>query len=257
MTDNPSPRLHGRTAIVTGAARGIGAATAVRLSREGANVVVSDLDARHCADVVATIRGNGGRAMALSCDVRDRDEVEAAVSQTVGDFGSLDVLVCNAGVIRDNLVFKMADEDWMTVIDTHLKGAFLCVRAAQQHMVKNRYGKIVLLSSTSALGNRGQVNYAAAKAGIQGMASTLAIELGPFNINVNAVAPGFVETEMTRATADRAGMSFEEFKEAAVGRIPLGRGGTPTDIANVIAFFASDDSSYVSGQTLYVNGGRR
>ena len=249
--------LEGRAALVTGAARGIGAATARRLAADGAKVAVSDLHEDDCAETVQAIAGDGGTAVAIGCDVRDREQVDAAVARTVEELGSLDILVNNAGVIRDNLLFKMTDEDWDTVIDTHLKGSFLCTRAAQRHMVERRYGKIVFLSSASALGNRGQTNYSTAKAGVQGMARTLAIELGRFNINVNAVAPGYVETAMTRATAERMGVAFEDFAKAAVERIPLGRGGTPEDIAGVIAFLVSEDASYVSGQVLYVNGGRR
>ena len=250
-------RLEGRAALVTGAARGIGAATAVKLAADGAKVAVCDLREDDCAETVGAIAREGGTAIAIGCDVRSREQVEAAVERTVSELGAIDILVNNAGVIRDNLIFKMTDEDWETVIDTHLKGSFLCTRAAQRHMVERRYGKVVLLSSSSALGNRGQTNYSSAKAGLQGMARTLAIELGRFNINVNAVAPGFVSTAMTRETAERVGVEFEDFEKAAIERIPLGRAGTPDDVANVIAFLVSDESSYVSGQVLYVNGGRR
>jgi 3-oxoacyl-[acyl-carrier protein] reductase len=165
------------------------------------------------------------------------------------------VLVCCAGIIRDNLLFKMTDDDWDLVIDTHLKGTFFCARAAQKSMVGQKYGKMVFLSSTSALGNRGQTNYSTAKAGLQGMARTLAIELGPFNINVNAVAPGFVETRMTQQTAERMGVDFEAFKIGAASQIPLRRVGQPEDIASVIAFLCSDEASFISGQTIYVKGG--
>src|SRR5437588_2550751 len=170
-------------------------------------------------------------------------------------FGRLDILVACAGLIRDNLIYKMTDEDWDLVIDTHLKGTFYAARAAQKLMVEQKYGKMVFLSSTSALGNRGQANYSAAKAGLQGIARTLAIELGPFNINVNTVAPGFVETRMTRATAERMGVDFDAFKIGAASQIPLGRIGQPEDIASVIAFLCSDESSFISGQTIYVRGG--
>ena len=249
--------LEGRAALVTGAGRGIGAATALKLAADGAKVAVSDLREEDCADTVAAIEREGGTAIGVGCDVRSREQVEAAVERTVGELGAIDILVNNAGVIRDNLIFKMSDDDWDTVIDTHLKGSFLCTRAAQAHMVERRYGKIVFLSSSSALGNRGQTNYSSAKAGVQGMARTLAIELGRFNINVNAVAPGYVSTAMTRETAERVGADFEEFEKAAIERIPLGRAGQPADIANVIAFLVSDEASYVSGQVVYVNGGRR
>ena len=199
-------RFEGKVALVTGGGRGIGAATSQLFHREGASVVVCDMDegpAREVSDAL------GGRALAVACDVTRREQVESAVQAAVDTFGRLDILVCCAGITRDNLLFKMSDEDWDAVIDTHLKGTFLCARAAQRHMVEQKSGKMVFLSSTSALGNRGQTNYAAAKAGLQGMARTLAIELGPFNINVNAVAPGFVETRMTRATADRMGLPMD------------------------------------------------
>src|SRR2546428_2229280 len=176
------------------------------------------------------------------------------VSGVVGELGRLDVLVCCAGIIRDNLLYKMTDEDWDSVIDTHLKGTFYCARAAQKHMVEQKYGKMVFLSSTSALGNRGQTNYSTAKAGLQGMARTLAIELGPFNVNVNTVAPGFVETRMTRATAERMGVDFETFKLGAASQIALRRIGQPEDIASVIAFLCSDESGFVSGQTIHARG---
>jgi 3-oxoacyl-[acyl-carrier protein] reductase len=195
------------------------------------------------------------KGLAIACDVTVRGQVEKMIERTVKELGRLDVLVTCAGIIRDNLLFKMTDDDWDSVIDTHLKGTFLCAQAAQKHMVEKKYGKMVFLSSTSALGNRGQANYSAAKAGLQGMARTLAIELGPFNINVNAVAPGFVETRMTRATADRMGVDYEAFKLGAASQIPLRRVGQPEDIASVIAFLCSDESSFVSGQTVYVRGG--
>jgi len=239
-----------RVALVTGGGRGIGAATARLLAAEGARVAVSDLDEAPAREVASSIGGLG-----VACDVSDRGSVEALVERTVAELGRLDILVTCAGIIRDNLIFKMTDEDWDAVIDTHLKGTFLCARAAQKQMVDQKYGKMVFLSSTSALGNRGQANYSAAKAGLQGMARTLAIELGPFNINVNSVAPGFVETRMTRATAERMGMDYETFKLGAASQIPLRRVGQPDDIASVIAFLCSDESSFVSGQTIYVRGG--
>jgi 3-oxoacyl-[acyl-carrier protein] reductase len=239
-----------RVALVTGGGRGIGAATAQLFAREGAKVAVSDLDEAPAQEVAGPIGG-----LAIACDVSKREPVEAMVERTVKELGRLDILVTCAGIIRDNLLFKMTDDDWDAVIDTHLKGTFLCAQAAQKHMVDQKYGKMVFLSSTSALGNRGQTNYSAAKAGLQGMARTLAIELGPFNINVNAVAPGFVETRMTRATAERMGVDFEAFKLGAASQIQLRRVGQPDDIAHVIAFLCSDDAGFVSGQTVYVRGG--
>ena len=243
-------RFTDRVVLVTGGGRGIGAATAQLLASEGARVAVSDMDLAPAEEVAGPIRG-----LAIACDVTDRGQVEGMVDRTVKELGRLDILVACAGITRDNLLFKMTDEDWDAVIDTHLKGTFLCARAAQKHMVAQKYGKMVFLSSTSALGNRGQANYSAAKAGLQGMARTLAIELGPFNVNVNAVAPGFVETRMTRATAERMGLDYEAFKVGAASQIPLRRVGMPGDIASVIAFLCSEESSFVSGQTLYVRGG--
>lgn len=236
--------------LVTGGGRGIGAATAQLFAGEGAKVAVSDLDEGPAQEVAGPIGG-----LAIACNVSDRGQVESMVARTVKELGRLDVLVTCAGIIRDNLLFKMTDDDWDSVIDTHLKGTFLCAQAAQKHMVENKYGKMVFLSSTSALGNRGQTNYAAAKAGLQGMARTLAIELGPFNINVNTVAPGFVETRMTKATAERMGVDYEAFKLGAASQIPLRRVGQPEDIANVIAFLCSDEAGFVSGQNIYIRGG--
>lgn len=248
-------RFDGRTVLITGGGRGIGAATAGRFASEGARVVISDVDMEPAEAVAGQIRGDGGRALALACDVTDRAAVQGMIDRTIQEFGGLDVLVTCAGVIRDNLVHRMTDADWDLVIDTHLKGTFLCAQAAQRAMVPKRWGKMVFLSSNSALGNRGQANYSAAKAGIQGMARTLAIELGSFNINVNAVAPGFIETRMTQAVAERMGIDYAELKRAAAERAAVRRTGRPEDIAGVIAFLCSDDASFVTGQTLYATGG--
>ncbi len=246
-------RFEGKVALVTGGGNGIGAATCEVLGEQGAAVVVADLEEGPASQVAARLP----RGVGVACDVTKREQVEAAVKRAVDEFGRLDILVTCAGIIRDNLVYKMTDDDWDAVIDTHLKGTFLAAQTAQRQMVEQGYGKMVFLSSTSALGNRGQANYSAAKAGLQGMARTLAIELGRYSINVNAVAPGFVETRMTEATARRQGVDWEEYKRQVAERTPLRRTGVPRDIANVIAFLCSDESSYMSGQTLYVAGGPR
>jgi 3-oxoacyl-[acyl-carrier protein] reductase len=243
-------RLAHTTVLVTGGAKGIGAATAQRLASEGAHVVVADFDEAAASETAERI---GGRA--IRCDVTSRADVEAAVA-LAADSGRLDVLVTSAGIIRDNLVHKMTDDDWEAVISTHLRGSFLAAQAAQTMMTKQESGgAMVLISSTSALGNRGQANYSAAKAGIQGLTKTLAIELGRFGVRANCVAPGFIATAMTQQTADRLGVSFEDFQTAVAEQVPLQRVGQPEDVASVIAFLCSDDAAYVSGQVIYVRGG--
>jgi 3-oxoacyl-[acyl-carrier protein] reductase len=246
-----------RVAIVTGAARGIGEATARKLAADGLKVAVVDLDEAACASTVTEIHDAGGSALAIGADVSDPVQVAAAVERTVAELGAPTVLVNNAGVLRDNLLFKMTDDDWETVMAVHLRGAFLFSRAVQKHMVEAGWGRIVSLSSTSALGNRGQANYAAAKAGIQGFTKTLAIELGRYGVTANAVAPGFIVTDMTAATAARIGMDFEDFQKAAISQIPVGRAGRPEDIANTVSFLVSDGAGFVSGQVIYVAGGPR
>jgi 3-oxoacyl-[acyl-carrier protein] reductase len=244
-----------RVAIVTGAARGIGAATARRLAVDGMAVAALDLDAATCAGTVDAITAAGGRAFAVGADVSQADQVEAAVGKVAAELGPPAVLVNNAGVIRDNLLFKMTENDWDTVLGVHLRGAFLMSRAAQKHMVDQRFGRIVNLSSSSALGNRGQVNYSAAKAGLQGFTKTLAIELGQFGITANAVAPGFIVTDMTAATAARIGVPFDDFQTAAASQIPVRRVGQVEDVAYVISFLCSEGAGFVSGQVIYVAGG--
>jgi 3-oxoacyl-[acyl-carrier protein] reductase len=245
----------GRVALVTGAARGIGAATAVRLAADGYAVGVLDLTEESGKETVEKITSAGGRAIAVGADVSDRAQVEAAVARVKDELGPVAVLVNNAGVIRDNMLFKMSDDDWETVINVHLRGAFLMTRAVQSQMVDQQFGRIINLSSSSALGNRGQANYSAAKAGLQGFTKTLAIELGKFGITANSIAPGFIATDMTAATAERMGVDFETFQKAAIERIPVRRVGKPEDIAALASFLASEESGFVSGQIIYVAGG--
>lgn len=244
-----------RIAIVTGSARGIGAGTARRLAKNGLAVAVLDLTEADGAETVAEIEKAGGKAIAVGADVAVADQVEAAVEKVVADLGEPTVLVNNAGVTRDNLLFKMSENDWDTVMNVHLKGAFLMSRAVQKYMVNAKWGRIVSLSSLSAVGNRGQANYSTAKAGLQGLTKTLAIELGKFGITVNAVAPGFIVTDMTAATAARLGVSFEDFQAAAAKSIPVQRVGQVEDIAAAISFLTSEEAGFVSGQVLYITGG--
>ncbi|SCL47926.1 3-oxoacyl-ACP reductase FabG [Micromonospora chersina] len=244
-----------RTAVVTGAARGIGAGVARRLARDGFAVAVVDLDEAAAQPLVDEIEAAGGRALAVGADVADEQAVRAAVDRIAGELGEPTVLVNNAGITRDNLLFKMTADDWDAVVNVHLRGSFLMTRAVQGHMTGAGWGRIVNLSSTSALGNRGQANYAAAKAGLQGFTKTLALELGKFGVTANAIAPGFIETEMTAATAARLNVPFEEFKRAAAAQIPVARTGTPEDIAHAVSFFVSEGAGFVNGQVLYVAGG--
>ena len=248
-------RYADRVVVVTGAARGIGAGTAKRFAEEGASVAVLDLAEDAAA---ATAEGLGAtRAIGVGCDVSKADSVDAAVERVVSELGKIDVLVNNAGITRDNLLFKMSEDDWDMVMNVHLRGSFLMSRAAQKHMVGQKYGKILNLSSTSALGNRGQANYSAAKMGLQGFTKTLAIELGPFGINVNAIAPGFIVTDMTDETARRVGVEPEEWRKMAAEANPVRRVGYPADIAAAAAFLCSDEASFITGQVLYVDGGAR
>jgi 3-oxoacyl-[acyl-carrier protein] reductase len=244
-----------RIAIVTGSARGIGAATALRLAADGMAVAVLDLDEAACAGTVKEIADAGGRALGVGADVSKSDQVAQAVGRVAEELGEPTVLVNNAGVIRDNLLFKMTEDDWDTVLGVHLRGAFLMTRAVQKYMTGQKWGRIVNLSSSSALGNRGQVNYSAAKAGLQGFTKTLALELGPFGITANAVAPGFIVSDMTAATAARIGVPFEDFAKGAAERIPVRRVGQGADVAHTISFLVSEGAGFVSGQVIYVAGG--
>jgi 3-oxoacyl-[acyl-carrier protein] reductase len=244
-----------RTAIVTGAGRGIGAAIALRLAKDGNKIGVIDLREEDTKDTVDAIRAAGGEAVGVGADVANEAAVDAAVKQIAESLGAPTILINNAGILRDNLIFKMTNDDWDAVIGVHLRGAFLMTRAVQSYQVAAKWGRIVSLSSTSALGNRGQANYAAAKAGIQGFTKTLAIELGRYNVTANAIAPGFIATDMLRQTAERIGVPFEVFMTEAAKDIPVGRWGEPEDVAAAAAFFASDEASFISGQVLYVAGG--
>lgn len=248
-------RFVGKTAFVTGASRGIGQAIAKKFAEEGAGVVLVDIREDILQQTVNHFEEKGYDVLACPADVTNQEQVQHAVKEAVGKYGKIDILVNNAGVIRDNLLFKMTDEDWEIVMNVHLKGSFYCAREIQRYMVENKFGRIINISSTSALGNRGQANYATAKAGLQGFTKTLAIELGKFGVTTNAVAPGFIETDMTKATAERIGISFKELVSHSVAQIPVGRSGRPEDIANAVAFFAMEESSFVNGQVLYVAGG--
>lgn len=244
-----------RAAVVTGAARGIGAATAQRLATDGYAVAVVDLDEAACAGTVESITAAGGSAIAVGCDVADAAQVEAAIARIAAELGAPVVLVNNAGIIRDNLIFRMTEDDWDAVMNVHLKGAFLMTKGCQAFMTAEKFGRIVNLSSSSAQGNRGQANYSAAKAGLQGFTKTLAIELGKFGVTANAVAPGFIQTDMTAATAARVGVPFEDFIKGAAAQIPVARVGQPEDIAATISFLCSEGAGFVSGQVIYVAGG--
>ncbi|HEY2643937.1 MAG TPA: 3-oxoacyl-ACP reductase FabG [Galbitalea sp.] len=244
-----------RIAIVTGGGRGIGAAIAQRLAADGNKIAVLDLRASDTQATVDAIIAAGGEAVGVGADVANADQVGEAIETVVEQLGKPTILINNAGILRDNLLFKMTEDDWDSVMGVHLRGAFLMSRAVQAFQVEAKWGRIVSLSSTSALGNRGQANYAAAKAGIQGFTKTLAIELGRYNVTANAIAPGFISTDMIKQTAERVGMSLDDFLQAAAKEIPVGRWGVPDDIAHAASFFVSDAASFVSGQVLYVAGG--
>ena len=244
-----------RTAVVTGAARGIGKAIALRFAHDGHKVAVVDLDEAACQGTVDEITAAGGQAIAVGADVSDEEQVAAAFERIAAELGAPTILVNNAGIIRDNMLFKMTTDDWDAVMGVHLRGAFLMTKACQAFMTQEKYGRIVNLSSTSALGNRGQANYSAAKAGMQGFTKTLAIELGKFGVTANAIAPGFIQTEMTASTAERLGVPFDDFIKYSAEQIPVQRVGQPEDIAATAAFLCSEEAGFVSGQVIYVAGG--
>ncbi|WP_201713048.1 3-oxoacyl-ACP reductase FabG [Rossellomorea arthrocnemi] len=248
-------KLENQVAIVTGASRGIGREISKKLAFEGATVYLVDIQEQALLETYNQFTEENFSVKAITADVTNEAEVEKLFAEVEGDHGKVDIVINNAGIIRDNLLYKMSLSDWDDVMNVHLKGTFLCSKYAQKSMVKNQYGRIINLSSVSALGSRGQANYAAAKAGIQGFTKTLAIELGKYNITVNAIAPGFIMTDMTKRVAERLGIPFEELIEAKVKQIPVNRAGTPEDIAQAASFFASPDSSFINGQVLYVAGG--
>jgi 3-oxoacyl-[acyl-carrier protein] reductase len=248
-------RFKDKVAYITGGSRGIGRGIAKLFAEEGAKVGIVDVNEEALKETAQEFTEKGYEVYTKVVDVVQAHEVEESMEEVASRFGSLDILVNNAGIIRDNLLFKMTDDDWDQVMNVHLKGAFHATRSAQKHMVKNKFGRVINISSTSALGNRGQANYATAKAGIQGFTKTLAIELGKYGITANAIAPGFIETDMTKATAERIGISFDEMVRLSVEQIPVGRSGKPSDIANAVAFFADENSGFVNGQVIYVAGG--
>ncbi|MGE7949133.1 3-oxoacyl-[acyl-carrier-protein] reductase [Lysinibacillus sp. NPDC093688] len=243
-------KLEGKVAVVTGASRGIGRAIALKLANEGAKVVVNYSGSQAKAEeVVAAIQENGGEAIAVQASVSKTEEVTALMDAAVKTFGSLDILVNNAGITRDNLLMRMKEDEWDDVLDTNLKGVFLCTKAVTRQMMKQRAGRIINISSiVGVAGNAGQANYVAAKAGVIGLTKTTAKELASRNILVNAIAPGFIETEMTEQLP-------EDLKQGMLTQIPLAKLGQPEDIAKAVAFLASDDANYMTGQTLHIDGG--
>lgn len=247
--------VRNRVAIITGGARGIGAATAEHFAKAGAHVAVLDLNHEAAVNTAEKITADGGSATGFGVNVTDRGAMSETVDKIIDKYGRIDILMNNAGVLRDKMLFKMTDADWDMVMDVHLKGSFIATQLVQKYMVAQRYGRIISMSSISADGNRGQANYSAAKAGLRGFTRTISIELGPFGITANAISPGFIETEMTTETAERIGITIDQMREQAAQNTPVRRGGLPSDIANAALFLASEESSFITGHTLYVTGG--
>jgi len=250
-------KLENKVAVVTGAGRGIGKAIAIRLAEEGARVVACDMDVAFVESVAERLKKSRKQALGIKVDVTSGYQVSQVFKAAKRKFGGVDILVNNAGVRRDSLLQKMSEDDWDSAITTQTRGNFNCARVAQKYMMQQNYGKIVNISSPvpSRLGERGQTAYAAASAAVQGFTSALALELGPYGINVNCIAPEYIDTEMTRNVARKEGMYIDDFRKFATARIPLRRMGTPEDVANVALFLVSDESSFISGQVLYVRGG--
>ena len=250
-------KLEKKVVVVTGAGRGIGKAIAIRFAEEGARVVVNDIDLAYAENVAERLKKAGWEALAIKADVSQWHEVALMFKVVERRFGGVDILVNNAGVRRDNPLHKLSEDSWDSVIAVQLTGGFNCARAAQKYMVKQNYGKIVNLSSPvpASLGERGQTSYASASAAVAGFTKALALELGRYNVNVNCIAPDFIDTEMTRNTARREGMYLDDLKRFAVAQIPLGRMGTVEDVANVALFLVSDESGFISGQVICVKGG--
>jgi 3-oxoacyl-[acyl-carrier protein] reductase len=241
--------LSGRVALVTGASQGIGRTVALRLAKDGATVAVAARNHEKLSELVTEITAAGGQSAAFALDVADEEQVKSTVKTVTAQFGKVDILVNNAGITRDQLVMRMKRADWDAVLQTNLTSAYLCIQAVMSSMLKQRWGRIINITSIfGQMGQAGQANYSASKAGLIGLTMAIAREVGSRNITCNAIAPGFIETAMTAVLSD-------EFKQAAVKQIPLGRVGTPEDVASAVAFLASDDASYITGHVLNVNGG--
>lgn len=244
-----------RVAVVTGAARGIGSAIATRLAADGCDVAILDLDQSACIETVDSVKAIGRKALAVGVNVTDEQGVDKAVQQIETELGQPAILVNNAGILRNKTLTNLSMEDWQSVLDVHLNGAFLMTRACLEPMKAAGWGRVINISSIAALGFRGQANYSAAKAGLLGLTKTVALEAGRYGVTVNAVAPGFTVTEMTRSIAQRDGIDFGVMVDEMVKTIPVGRAGNPEDIAHAVAYFADERSGFVSGQVLYVAGG--